>query len=171
MPSLSSVLATSWPKSQQTLIRVATAVVPLTPLRAILALGERSVRQRLDEIETRMDSAETLCRGQGTRLLYLEAYTKVVLRGSAAVSDFLKDKDRDVKLAKQAFIASFIAELKEKAFPEATHVIEEAEGLLCEAWARPLIESSGSRPPGRVGGSPIFCQLLIGIFPIPICVF
>ena len=78
------------------------------------------------------------CRGQDTRLLCLEAYTKVVLRGFAAVSDFLKDKDRDFiyyhfRLAKQAFIASFIAELKEKAFPEATHVIEEAEGLLCEA--------------------------------------
>ena len=67
--------------------------------------GERSVRQRLDDIETRMDSTEALCRSQDTRLLYLEAYTKVVLRGFSSVGDFLKDKERDFKLAKQAFIA------------------------------------------------------------------
>ena len=46
-----------------------------------LAEGERSVRQRLDEIETRMDSIEALCRSQDTRVMYLEACTKVVLRG------------------------------------------------------------------------------------------
>ena len=52
--------------------------------------GDRSVRQRLEEMETRMDATEALCRSQDTRLLYLEAYTKVVLRGFSSVGDFLK---------------------------------------------------------------------------------
>ena len=47
--------------------------------------GERSVRQRLGDMETRMDTAEALCRAQDTRILYLEAYTKVVLRGFSPV--------------------------------------------------------------------------------------
>ena len=85
----------------------------------VVAEGERSVRQRLDDIETRMGSTEALCRSQDTRLLYLEAYTKVVLRGFSSVGDFFKDKERDFKLAKKAFV-------------EATHVLEEAETLLCE---------------------------------------
>ena len=93
--------------------------------------GERSVRQRLDELETRMDATEALYRSQDTRLLYLEAYTKVVLRGFSSVGDFLKDKERDFKLAKQAFIAAFVHEFRDKAFAEATHVLEE-ETLLCE---------------------------------------
>ena len=86
-----------------------------------VAEGERSVRQRLDDIETRMDT-EALCRAQDTRLLYLEAYTKVVLRGFSSVGDFLKDEERDFKLAKQAFIGAFVHEIREHAFAEATHV-------------------------------------------------
>ena len=99
----------------------------------VAADGERSVRQRLDDMETRMDATEALYRSQvDTRLLYLEAYTKVVLRGFSSVGDFLKDKERDFKLAKQAFIAAFVHEFRDKAFAEATHVLEEAETLLCE---------------------------------------
>ena len=94
--------------------------------------GERSVRQRLDEMETRLDTTEALCRAQDTRIVYLEAFTKVVLRGFSSVGDFLKDKERDFKLAKQAFIAAFIHEFRDTEFAEATHVLEEAETLLCE---------------------------------------
>ena len=84
------------------------------------------------DMETRMDATEALYRSQDTRLLYLEAYTKVVLRGFSSVGDFLKDKERDFKLAKQVFIAAFVHEFRDKAFAEATHVLEEAETLLCE---------------------------------------
>ena len=94
--------------------------------------GERSVRQRLDDLETRMDTQESKLRGQDQRMLYLEAFTKVVLRGFACVSEFLRAKDQDFKLAKQAFVASFIAELRNQCFAEATHVVDEAETLLCE---------------------------------------
>ena len=94
--------------------------------------GERSVRQRLDDLETRMDTQESKARGQDQHLLYLEAYTKVVLRGCACVSEFLRAKDQDFKLAKQAFVASFVAELRNQCFAEATHVVDEAETLLCE---------------------------------------
>ena len=86
----------------------------------------------LDEIETRMDSTKALCRAQDTHVLYLEAFTKVVLCGFSSVGDFLKDMERDFKLAKQAFIGAFVQEIREKAFAEATHVLEEAETLLCE---------------------------------------
>ena len=80
----------------------------------------------------RLNTHESQCRAQNTRVLYLEAYTKVVLRGFASVADFFKDKDRDFKFAKQAFIASFVSGIKDKAFPEATNVVQEAETLLCE---------------------------------------
>ena len=84
--------------------------------------GERSVRQRLDDLETRMDIQESKLRGQDQRMLYLEAFTKVVLRGFACVSEFLRAKDQDFKLAKQVFVASFVAELRNQCFAEATHV-------------------------------------------------
>ena len=76
-----------------------------------VAEGERSVRQRLDDIETRVDTTEALCRAQDTRLLYLEAYTKAFLRGFSSVGDFLKDKERDFKLAKRAFTGAFVHDL------------------------------------------------------------
>ena len=52
-----------------------------------LADGEHSVRQRLDDLETRMDANESKACGQDQRLLYLEAYAKVVLRGFACVAE------------------------------------------------------------------------------------
>ena len=92
----------------------------------------RNMRQRVDELEVRMDAAEAQARAHETRLLFLEAHVKVVLRGFTAVQEFLRDLPGDFKLAKTAFIAALIAELKDKAFAEATHCIEEAETLLCE---------------------------------------
>ena len=67
-----------------------------------------------------MDSTEALCRAQDTRPSYLEAYTKVVLRGFSSVAYFLKDKERNFKLAKQALIGAFVQEIRDKAFAEAT---------------------------------------------------
>ena len=86
----------------------------------------------LDDLETRMDTQESKSRGQDQRLLYAEAYTKVVLKGFSCVAEFLRAKDQDFKLAKQAFVASFVAELRDKGFAEATHVVDAAETLLCE---------------------------------------
>ena len=60
-------------------------------------------------------------RSHETRLLFLEAHVKVVLRGFTAVQEFLRDLPGDFKLAKSAFIAALVAELKDKAFPEPTH--------------------------------------------------
>ena len=79
-----------------------------------------------------MDTHESNARAQDQRLLYLEAYTKVVLRGFSCVSEYLRAKDQDLKLAKQAFVASFVAELRNQCFAEATHVVDGAETLLCE---------------------------------------
>ena len=92
----------------------------------------RNTRQRVDELESRMDAAEAQARAHETRLLFLEAHVKVVLRGFTAVQEFLRGLPGDFKLAKTAFIAALVAELKDKAFAEATHCIEEAETLLCE---------------------------------------
>ena len=47
--------------------------------------------------------------------------TKVVLRGFACVSEFLRAKDQDFKLAKQAFVASFIAELRNHKYLPESH--------------------------------------------------
>ena len=87
----------------------------------------RIVRMRVDDLETRMDAAEAQARAHETRLLFLEAHVKVVLRGFTAVQEFLRDLPGDFKLAKTAFIAALVAELKDKAFAEATHCIDEAE--------------------------------------------
>ena len=93
---------------------------------------DRNVRMRVADLETRMDAAEAQARSHETRLLFLEAHVKVVLRGFTAVQEFLRDLPGDFKLAKSAFIAALMAELKDKAFAEATHCIDEAETLLCE---------------------------------------
>ena len=79
-----------------------------------------------------MDASDSKARAHDQRLLYLEAYTKVVLRGFTCVSEFLRAKDQHFKLAKQAFVASFVAELRSQCLAEATHVVDEAETLLCE---------------------------------------
>ena len=92
----------------------------------------RNVRMRVEDLEARMDAAEAQARSHETRLLFLEAHVKVVLRGFTAVQKFLRDLPGDFKLAKSAFIAALVAELKDKAFAEATHCIDEVETLLCE---------------------------------------
>ena len=69
-----------------------------------------------------MDAVEAQGRSHETRLLFLEAHVKVVLRGFTAVQEFLRDLPGDFKLAKSAFIAALVAEFKEKAFPEAARI-------------------------------------------------
>ena len=92
----------------------------------------RNARQRVDDLETRMDAVEAQGRSHETRLLFLEAHVKVVLRGFTTVQEFLRDLPGDFKLAKSAHIAALVAEFKDNAFPEAAHCIDEAEMLLCE---------------------------------------
>ena len=72
------------------------------------------------------------CIGPRTPVLLIWRHTPRLSFAVSAVGDFLKDKERDFKLAKQAFIAAFVHEFRDKAFAEATHVLEEAETLLCE---------------------------------------
>ena len=53
----------------------------------------------------------------------------MVLRGFTAVQEFLRDLPGDLSLPS---LPALVAELKDKAFAEATHCIDEAETLLCE---------------------------------------
>ena len=66
------------------------------------------------------------------RLGFLEAHIKVVLRGFDAVPEFFRSRDGDFRLAKSAFIAAFMAELKENTGAEANASLAEAETLICD---------------------------------------
>ena len=113
----------------------------------------RSVRQRVEELETRMDAAEAQARSHETRLLFLEAHVKVVLRGFTAVQEFLCATCQGIlNWPSPRSSQSLVAELKDKAFAEATHCIDEAETLLCENQG---VGGGGSVPyRGSFGHSP-----------------
>ena len=93
----------------------------------------RNVRARMDEAETRLDTVESTLGRHETRLQYVEAPLRVVLRGFDAVQEFLRVlRANDMKSAKTAFIPSLCDELREKCGPEVHHLIEEAENLLVD---------------------------------------
>ena len=77
----------------------------------------------------------------------------------AAVQEFLSDLPGDFKLAKSAFIAALVTECKDKAFPEATHCIDEAETLLHENEGVIVV---GVFPTGGHLGSGLPCWLYVG---------
>ena len=87
----------------------------------------------MDEAETRLDTVESTLGRHETRLQYVEAPLRVVLRGFDAVQEFLRVlRANDMKSAKIAFIPSLCDELREKCGPEVHHLIEEAEKLLVD---------------------------------------
>ena len=92
----------------------------------------RRTRQRLDDVEVRLDGMQTRLDQHEMRLGFLEAHIKVVIRGFDAVPEFLRARDNDFRLAKAAFIAAFIAELKENTGAEANASLAEAETLICD---------------------------------------
>ena len=100
--------------------------------RADREAAERRVRQRLDEVEQRIDEAETMRRNHDQRISFQESPQRLVLRGFACVGEFFRARGDDFALAKRAFIGAFFQELKEHCGPEVTHHIEEAEGLLAD---------------------------------------
>ena len=65
-------------------------------------------------------------------MICAEAHIKVVIRGFDAVPEFFRARDNDFRLAKSAFIAAFIAELKENTGAEANAALAEAETLMCD---------------------------------------
>ena len=105
-----------------------------------------NVRQRIDDIETRLDATAARVDQHELRLGYMEACLKIVLRGFTCVQEFLRNKDTDYKLAKGAFIAAFFAELKDSCTAEANWAINEAENLAVEHDGLVLV---GIFPTGR----------------------
>ena len=92
----------------------------------------RRVRQRLDEMETRLDWSESVGRSHEQRISFQESPQRIVLRGFACVPEFFRTRGGDFKVAKRAFIGGFIHELREKCGAEVNHLLDEAEGLLAE---------------------------------------
>ena len=92
----------------------------------------RRVRQRLDDVEVRLDGMQSRIDMHEMRLGFVEAHIKVVLRGFDAVPEFFRSRDGDFRLAKSAFIAAFMAELKENTGAEANASLAEAETLICD---------------------------------------
>ena len=100
--------------------------------RADREAAERRVRQRLDDVEQRIEEAEAMHRNHDQRISFQESPQRLVLRGFACVGEFFRARGEDFALAKRAFIGAFFQELKEHCGPEVTHHIEEAEGLLAD---------------------------------------
>ena len=92
----------------------------------------RRVRQRLDDVEVRLDGMQTRIDQHEMRLGFVEAHIKVVLRGFDAVPEFFRARDGDFRLAKSAFIAAFMAEVKENTGAKANASLAEAETLICD---------------------------------------
>ena len=93
----------------------------------------RSVRARMTDAEGRLDTVETTLGRHETRLQFIEAPLRVVLRGFTSVGEFLRVlRENDMRRAKTAFIPSLCDELREKCGPEVQHLIEEAENLLVD---------------------------------------
>ena len=100
--------------------------------RADREATDRRVRQRLDDVEQRIEEAEAMNRNHDQRTSFQESPQRLVLRGFACVGEFFRTRGEDFPLAKRAFIGAFFQELKEHCGPEVTHQIEEAEGLLAD---------------------------------------
>ena len=93
----------------------------------------RSVRARMTDAEGRLDTVETTLGRHETRLQFIEAPLRVVLRGFSSVGEFLRVlRENDMRRAKTAFIPSLCDELREKCGPEVQHLVEEAENLLVD---------------------------------------
>ena len=133
--------------------------------RADREAADRRVRQRLDDVEQRIEEAEAMHRNHDQRISFQESPQRLVLRGFACVGEFFRARGEDFALAKRAFIGAFFQELKEHCGPEVTHHIEEAEGLLADrnGWGvvgvYPTGGSLDESPDGLGGPSPAtrFC--------------
>ena len=68
---------------------------------------ERRVRQRLEDVEVRLDGAESLSRSHDQRISFQESPQRLVLRGFSCVGDFFSGLRRGFPLAKRAFISVF----------------------------------------------------------------
>ena len=105
-------------------------VVPMVPKvrgerraaeRADREAAERRARQRLEEVETRFDGAESLGRNHDQRISFQESPQRIVLRGFSCVGEFAGACGGDFQLVKRAFIGFFFQELKEHCGAEVTH--------------------------------------------------
>ena len=65
----------------------------------------RAVRARVDDAETRLDSLEAALQRHKTRIQFVEAPFRLVLRGFKCVPEFLRLlRSNDLRAAKTAFI-------------------------------------------------------------------
>ena len=87
----------------------------------------RRVRQRIDDLEARLETLEGRQRGHDLRLQYLEAPLKLVLKKFRAPVEFWASKDAGFHAAKSAFSAAFMQELREVGGATIQHLLEEAE--------------------------------------------
>ena len=99
----------------------------------------RRVRQRLDDLESRLEALEGRSRGHDLRLQYLEAPLKLVLKKFKAPVEFWASKDAGLQAAKSAFSAAFMQELREVGGATIQHLLEEAEPIIAELDSQVVI--------------------------------
>ena len=122
----------------------------------------RSARARMSDAEGRLDTVEMTLGRHETRLQFIEAPLRVVLRGFSSVGEFLRVlRENDMRRVKTAFIPSFCDELREKCGPEVQHLIEEAENLLVDqqGWVVGVYPTGGmmeDKPDGLLRLQPGF---------------
>ena len=99
----------------------------------------RRVRQRIDDLEARLETLEGRQRGHDLRLQYLEAPLKLVLKKFRAPVEFWASKDAGLQVAKSAFSAAFMHELREAGGPTIQSLLEEAEPIIAELDSQVII--------------------------------
>ena len=107
--------------------------------RAQVQDDNRRVRQRLDDLEARLETLEGRQRGHDLRLQYLEAPLKLVLKKFRAPVEFWASKDAGFQAAKSAFSAAFMQELREAGGPTIQSLLEEAEPIIAELDSQVII--------------------------------
>ena len=140
------------------LFPMADAAVPAAPCqqrrkeaRAQAQDDSRRVRQRLDEMETRIENLEGRFRGHDLRLQYLEAPLK--LRKFKARVEFWAAKDNGFQAPRSAFSAALLQELRKAGGATIQNLLEEAEPIMAQldSWVIIGIVRAGGSTQDRDG--------------------
>ena len=130
----------------------------------------RRVRQRLDDLEARLETLEGRSRGHDLRLQYLEAPLKLVLKKfnltrhqwNSGQPRILDSKQRSL-----LFRQFFLQELRESGGATIQHLLDEAEPIIAELDSHVIIDvfRTGGSSQGRDGSiiPMLFFVFILGI--------
>ena len=102
---------------------------------------DRRVRQRLDEVEVRIEEAEAMSRNHDQRISFQESPQRLVLRGFACVGEFFRARGGDFPLAKKPLSVPFFTNSRRIAGLKSRITLRKQRGCLLIGTAGVLSES------------------------------